>query len=577
MAEEKDIKGETQKGLPKFDWKQFQRDRITYEWQYYHKKHDHYFAYQQDDLVYEKGLLKGDEKTECIEVHLYISPEKPPFDFYIKHANWQLALRVEFFKEVFDERAFIEGHQPSTKYSIIVIPPDIYYRILNTINDYGLLPIRDLIVEIIAIAQDIYVDDVARWERPDYQKLITTAEKETAKALEIIEKSGVDYKSVSAYQGKIRPELKYINFVFNDGTIKLEHAWLAKEFIEHTKEYFDGLQYKDWRKDLGRYPERFQENAYKSKFKYRLAKSLYNMLTATKFFKVTDKQPFPNRLMMCISSIIEYCLIPVGSFEETDDVKIKHIRNWLKRGDLPPALTFAKVPVNNELLLKYFEPEFLNMADDRKRADAISIAFYVCKRFDIEPLLPDLIHIVSCIQETNWLVGHQMTSNGSINEPEVAEFKNFKSLMNGVKAYKKITSVKFTIEDEDGERELTQRLPLYLIEEALREYYESDQVEFDADTLPTTFKKIQPGEISVTKEPRFNLPHERHLVRLVRSLYNFLRNHSGIEEGAILPGRVYYEIIAVLFQKSWVFYNQMHDERSIIQKVEQWHKLTAES
>lgn len=576
MAKEKGNK-EAQKVLPKFDWKKFQRDRITYKWQYYNKKHDHYFSYQQDDRVYDTGLLKGEEKKECIEVHLYRSPEKPPYDFYIKHANWQLAVRVEFFKEVFDERAFIEGYQPSTKYSIIIIPPDIHHNILNTINNYGLLPIRDLIVEIIAIAQDIYVRDVARWERPFYQKLINTAEKETEKAIEIIEKSGVDYKSLSMYKGKIKPELKHINFVFNDGTIKLEHAWLAKEFIEHTKEYYEGLPYKDWKKDLARYPERFQENAYRSKFKYRLAKSLYNMLTGISFFKVTDKQPYPNKLMLCIANIIEYCLIPVASFEETDSVKIKHIRNWLKRGDLKPALTFAEVPVNKELLQKYFEAEFLNMADDRKRADAISIAFYVCKRFDIEPLLPDLIHIVSCIQETNWLIGHQMTSSGSINEPEVVEFKNFKSLMNGVKDNKKITSVKFTIEGEDGEMELAQRLPLYLIEEALREYYKSDQIEFDADTLPTTYKKTQPGEISIKKEPQFNLPHERHLVRLVHSLYNFLKDHSGIDEGEILPGEQYYEIIATIFKESWVFYNKMVDDRSVIQKIKQWHSLNEES
>jgi len=565
-----------QENQPKFDWKNFQRERFTYRWQYYHEKYKRYFAYS-DDFLYQEGLLKDEDPVECIEVSLYKSPKKPPYDFYIKYSNWQLSLRVEFFKEVFEERAFEQGYQPQTKYSRIIVPPSTYRDILNFANDFELLHIRDLIVELIAIAQDIYIKDVVFWEQPENQKLITTAEKETAKAIQIIEQAGVDPKSWKNFEGQVPPELDHIKFVFNTGTIKLEHKWLAQEFVEHTMRHYDDMHYKDWKKELSRYPARFEENAHKAKFKYRLANSYYNLLTKAQFFKVGKKKPYPNQLMLCIAKLIEFSLIPVGDWADTDDVKIRHVRNWLKRTDLEPKITYVELPADLERLKKYFESHFIDMASANKRVDTISVAFFICTRFDIPDLLPDLLHIATCIKETNWLIGHQMTSNGSFNEPDVPEFKSLKALMNGIKENQKITSIKFTIKGEGDEHELTQRLPLYLIEEALREYYQSDQVEFDTDTLPTTYEKKEEGSIQVKKESRFSLPHERHMVRLVHSLYSYLKDHSGIEEGKILPGEPYYEIIAILFKECWVFYNKVVDDRSVKEKIKQWHRLTETS
>ncbi len=269
MAKEKE---ESRKDLPKFDWSKFQRNRFTYKWQFYSKKHQHHFEHS-EDMLYQKGaIMEGEERAECVEVELYKSPEKPPYDFYIKYSNWQLGLRVEFFKEVFEERAFIEGYQPQHKYTRLVIPPAIHNEILNVINDFELLHIRDLLMEVIAIAQDTYIKDVAFWERPENQKLITSAEKETEKAIQVIEQSGVDMKSWQQFEGKVRPQLGHIKFVFNTGTIKLEYKWLANEFIENMKRSYDDMHYKDWKKDLARYPNRFRENAHKSQFKYHLAK-----------------------------------------------------------------------------------------------------------------------------------------------------------------------------------------------------------------------------------------------------------------------------------------------------------------
>ncbi|WP_375582240.1 hypothetical protein [Cyclobacterium xiamenense] len=576
MAEEKD-QDSIKKDLPKFDWAKFQRDRFTYKWQFYSDEHDHHFKYT-DDCLYEEGaILEGQDRTDCVEVELYKGPENPPWDSHIRYSNWQLALRVEFFKEVFEEHAFVEGYQPQHKFERIIIPPALHHEILNAINDFELLHIKDLLLELIASAQDIYIRDVAFWEKPKNQKLITSAEKETEKAIQVIDQSGHDMKSWRESDEKVRPQLDHIKFVFNTGSIKLEHEWLAREFIENMKRAYDDLRYKDWKKDLALYPARFDDKAHKAKFKYRLARSYYNLFTKSKFFEVKKEVAYPNQLMRCIAKLIEFSLIPVGDWDDSDDVKVKHIRNWLKRNDLEPKLTYAEVTADLENLKQYFEPNFLEMADATKRADAISVAYFICQRFDIQDLLPDLIHIASCIKETNWLVGHQMTSNNRMNEPEIPEMNAFRLLMNGIKGKKKLTSLKFTLEGEDREQQLSSRLPMFLIEKALREYYEGYRVEFDTEIVPTFFKKNKDGSVKIEKKSRINRPHERHLVRLVHSLYNFLKDHSGIDRDEILTEQQYYEIIGLLFRETDVFYQKNVNEQAVLDQIKEWHHLHSAS
>lgn len=465
---ERDQKGDVKYGLSQFDWKQFQENRYTYVFHHYDSVRDGYIPHFDLFSLEEKRMEKARLDPDFQEVRIYKAPEHPPYDFHIWHANQQLAMLVEFFKEVFEERAFIDGYLPQNKYYTIILPTSKYNEIINFINDFELLPIRDLLFEVIAIAQNKYVEEIAFWERPEYQKLVTSAEKETEKVIKVIEK--LDDKAwLRGVSGAKPPsKLEYINFVFNDDTIKLEHEWLAREFIEHFRGHYDALHYKNWRKDLGRYPHRFEDNIKGQQFKYKLAKSFYNLLSKTGFFKVAKSQPTPSKLMLCIARLLEFCLIPVGTPDELDEIKIKIVRNWIKRKELEPALTYADVPANKARLTKYFESEFIALPDDKKRADAISIGMYIGERFDMLQLAPDLIHLVAALKEYHWFIGHQMFGDSVHREGQFEELESFRKFVRGIKEGQKVKSVRFKMDESDEEFELGQRLPLYLIEEAIR-------------------------------------------------------------------------------------------------------------
>ncbi|MFH2140940.1 MAG: hypothetical protein ABIJ97_00855 [Bacteroidota bacterium] len=246
MKINRNAKGDVDFGTAKFDWAAFQKSRFTYVFHYYDVERDHYCPYFGLFGTNDNDIETAIQNPDFFERQLYWIPEHPPFDFYIKYHNWQLDMLVEFFKEVFEERAFKDGYMPQNKYFRIILTKSRYAEIMNCINEYKLLHIRDLLFEVISIAQHKYVEDIAFWEKPENKILITSAEKETQNVIDIIEKLE-DRKWINGLPDPTPvPELYYINFVFSDGSIKVRHNWLAKDFIKHFRDHYEDLLYKNW-------------------------------------------------------------------------------------------------------------------------------------------------------------------------------------------------------------------------------------------------------------------------------------------------------------------------------------------
>jgi hypothetical protein len=569
----RNAKGDIDFGIGKFDWSNFRKAMSTYVFHYYDEEWQRHRPYFNLFDTHDDDIEKAINDPEFYEKQLYWTPDHPPYDFYIHYHNWQLGLLVEFFKEVFEERAFQDGYQPQHKYFRVILPKSRYAEIMNCINDYELLHIRDLIFEVISTAQHKYVEDIAFWEKPENKILITSAEKETQNVIDIIEKLE-DRKWINGLPDPAPiPELYYVNFVFSDGAIKVKHNWLAKEFVKHFRDYYKDLHYKNWRLDLERYPARFEENIHDQQFKYRLVKSFYNLFTVAGFFKITKKEKTPNKLMLCIAKLVEFCLIPIGDADELDEIKVKTIRNWVTRKELKPDITWVEPKQKKSKLPKYFHPDLRIAPQKAWRADAINIGCFIGKRFNIEHLMPELIHIAQSLKEGNMFRGHQITAGGIPQAAPFPEFDTFRNLVNGVKNKKKITSLKFKLDGDDKEYDLLQRLPLHLIEQAIKEYSEDHQVEIDTDLYKTTITDLGDGKMQVTKADHFNLPEERFMVRFVKSFFDFLLKEAPPGDRDMLPSERYYEIISIMLKETWFFYNKMISDGFTKEKVKQWHDI----
>lgn len=556
----------------KFDWDNFRESRYTYVFNYLDEKTNYYYPYFELFSKSKERILKAKQDPQYFELRLYKSPDTPPYDFYIHYNNSLLRMLIKYFKEVFQEQSFKNGYQPQHKYYKLILPKSKYLEIIEFINNYELLPIRDLLFEVIAIGQNFYVKEIAFWEKSEMQKIIKTAETESRKAFEVVEKVfSSEWNQLDTIVKS--SELQRINFVFDDETVKLEHSWLAKEFVEHFKNYYDNRLFKDWRKELEHYHLRFTDEKENQKFKYKLAISLYNLLTETGLFQISKTEPTPNRLMLCIAEILEFCLVKVAEPDELSTIKAKNIRNWIKRNEIKPSTTHAKFPYNRERLLMYFESDFINLGEEVKRVDALNIGLFVAKRFDLDNLIGDFSHITQCLQQVTFFIGHQTSSEGRITQNTIPEFENFKYLLNNLKDKRKIVSFKYKFEGDEVENELTQRLPIYQIEEALKYYVQDQRVEVDTDLILTSVVKSDENTFSIKQQESFALPEERFMVRFVKSFYNYLHVVSPPKKFESLPSNRYYEIIGVILLESGFFYQKNLDEEYVKEKIRQWHEL----
>ncbi|WP_035694524.1 hypothetical protein [Flavobacterium soli] len=542
----------------------------TYVFKEYSDKIRHFIPIYNKNSGKQYPISKANEVLEVFELELYRSPEKPPYDNFIQQTNRQLGLLIEYFGDVFHDRSAEHGVVPSHTYYKIILPKKTYYKIMEVINDNGLLQIRDLIFEIIAIAQQNYTDDIVFWEMESSKKLITTAPKESAKAIEILTKANPLNLLDPANKGS---RLEGINFLFNDAVIKIEHEWLAGEFIEHFKEHYNNLLFKDWKKDLERYPLRFHENKDKLNYRFKLAISFYNLFIETGLFKIEKEVRTPNVLMTCIAKLMGFCLINVFKDGDSDTEKSKVVRNWIRRSNFRRVLPYQNIKADMVKLEKYFPRNFLGLGEDIKRADAISAAMYFSKRFGLENIGPDLAHLYQCLVQVNFYIGHQVTGQGMRSPSNFPEFEAFKSLMSGIQKGQKIESILFKMEGVDGEQSINSTLPLQLISDAIKRYQYTNRVEIDTELYKVHFEKEQNGAIQIKSENRFSEPEERFIVDFVGGFYNYLKNETRTPQKEYDPKFRFYNIIAIFLSHSRFFYREQELEGYAIEMVKKWHSL----
>ena len=572
----RDNKGDMVFDFGQYDWKKYNNWRFTWVFHYYDIATNRYRPCFDIETYDDNTLERATRDPGFYLLELFPSPDKPPFDFHIQYSNLLLHLRIKYFKEVLEEKSFSQGYMPSHNYWTIILPKVKYYQIINLINDYNLLPIRDLIFEVIATAQKIFTKDVAFWLEKKNKDVITTAKKESQKVIGLLEKVD-DRKWLRDPNAPEPKELQHISFVFHDETVRIEHKWLVQEFLDRFKEHYNELHYKNWRKELKFYPNRVRDLQLKLEFKYRLAISFRNLFVEEGFFKIPRGRKTTNELMLCIAKLLEHCLIDIGnSGNEPDDVKIKIVRNWITRKKLNEDVTYLEVNPNKRQLSRYFGKDLMSFGKSMKRLDVLETAYYLAERFDLKYMLAELAHIADCIQESNMLRGSQLL------EPSISRYTPFKektsfiSLLNSVQSKRKIKKLKIEFENIKEEVELTHRLPLYIVEQAIETYIADNKDEIDNDVIKATFFKKRNGSIAHQKHAEFRLPEERFCVWFTDAFYRYLLKYSPPKDNEAFPSERYFNIIACMLHETWHFSNKLKDESEILRKVKHWHKLANE-
>ena len=186
---------------------------------------------------------------------------------------------------------------------------------------------------------------------------------------------------------------------------------------------------------------------------------------------------------------------------------------------------------------------------------------FICERFNLKRLKDNLAHIINCINTIANNTSHQITfKKVSSSFPEL---ENFSALIQAINENEKITDLKYTIKDK--EYQLTQKLPLHLIEKAIREYINNNPTDMESDLISE-----EPSN-SNENTPSFKLPHQRYMAKITKGLFHYLEHHSEINSTAFNYGDEYYNIIAVIFMNTGVLRCDYSNEITAMNQVKQWH------
>ena len=146
---QRDEKGDFIYKLPRVDRQKERWWDHTHVCLYRDESRDTFLPYFGIAKYDDDALAKAKQTESFFQADLFYTPDTPPFDFFIGYHNWQLQLRVHYFKEVFEEQAFIQGYMPSHEFFRLIMPKSKYEEIINCINNFGLLTLRDLLFEVI--------------------------------------------------------------------------------------------------------------------------------------------------------------------------------------------------------------------------------------------------------------------------------------------------------------------------------------------------------------------------------------------------------------------------------------------
>lgn len=289
----------------------------TYAWHFYSEKHSRYFEYANEFLYEHGGILQDEQQKDCVSVPLYSEYYNYPNEN--DRIKWALDLRHKYFGEIFSG---VNRDQP--RFNMVILPREVYYSVLETVNDSHLLHIRDVIIEIIAMTQYVYCrmgihDTIASMP----QKEFTEIHKEIEKLIEVIEKSGVGNPYDESYS-----EIRRINFVFDSDTITLKSNLLRYLILQAIKEYF-GLRDIDWRNKLMQYQDAYGQLYIKNELKKQLALGWLGLIAETSG-KDLHEYGLPNEAMHNIALLMEHSLVPISNEEETRASLINKVRDIIR-------------------------------------------------------------------------------------------------------------------------------------------------------------------------------------------------------------------------------------------------------
>lgn len=497
---------------------------------------------------------------------------------------WQKRDANNFYLNQFFTPVFRRGVQEFDDLKLdifkIIIPSAKLKSVCDFIENSGLEIHKDFILFLIAKIEQIYVGEVEFYDRPEQKEIIKNFPNEVKKLHQVLKMA--EHKSFK-YDEK-KPVLEQVSFHYNTiRPIKINDTSLISNITDSTIEYFNNGAQKNWEKQLLSYPNIFDENQVHKQFRNRVCSVLHNFFRAVKAFDFGSKTTTDAEIEV-IARILDFAHVRFqnNKSEEFDiDIDLslikQHVKNAIKRKEIKHVgldVRMKELQVDLDKLNKYFDKGLINAGNfNYTKRDLVDV-YSITDRFNINDSAPSLLYIFSCLKQRSFQIGHQFELLFNREIESNTDYQSWKALLKLINTKNKFAEIQFKIASDEKVYTFQERLSFELLEQALFEYYNKNQCEFEIDFYES---HLEVGETNrsfkLVTTGKLHQPQNRFLPVFCKQCYQFLLTEYPPGEREWNPSKKYFSIIGLLLVNSLLLGHNRWDEDFIFNKVEYWYNL----
>jgi hypothetical protein len=537
-----------------------------------------------------EGNPKSDESAvqEGFVVETIYERLQPPVK--IADSSRQNKLRrfaEKYFKEVIPIGYYFEGRNQTKhldwKYHKVLLDKITHHSITGLTNEYGLQEYYPFILQILAQAQNEYIDKIVFLERPEKRKELKEIDNQVDTLINILKRFDTKAKPVEEI-AQIK-SIDEIVFRYKSDVLKVSSPTLVHGIMSGLLEHFSAPPSGNWEFSVSQYASIIKEQFKNYDFKERLTIAIHNWLTKESIIPLNGKAKTADKALRFIAEFIKIAGIPFEGKATALGDEVRILRNYINRKNIIRHQEEFTIEPDHSRLKKHFPAWFFKLTTKFKTEKEMETAVYIASRFNLWPILTDLATIAEVLTNLKKVPHFDTYVIPGIHQDgkEIPDVESFIRLFESVKPSFSImrpiplTSLSFTLQGSKNNYQINQAIPLSLIQKALKEYAHNHPEDLSFDLVAQEHYYKEEGDVfpHVKHKNEFNPLDKRFFPIFCRDFYNYLLEFSPPQEREAFPKHRYIPIIAVMIIKCMS--DEIHDaplEAKMIEKVSDWYELS---
>lgn len=496
----------------------------------------------------------------------------------------------KYFKEVIPIGIYFEGRNRSKhldwKYHKVLLDKKVHRSITQLTEEYGLQEYYSLILQILAQAQNEYIDKIVFLERPEKRKELKEIDSQVETLIKILKRFDIEGKPLKE-MAQIKT-VEEIVFKYKSDVLKVFSPTLVHGIMSGLLEHFSAPPAGNWEFSVRQYASIIKEQFENFDFKERLTIAFHSWLTKEAILPLTGKAKTADKALRFIAEFLKIAGIPFEGKSTAHGDEVRILRNYINRKNIIRHPEEFTIEPDHSRLKKHFPAWFFRITTKFKTEKELETAVYLASRFNLWPILADLATLAEALTNLKEVPHFNTYLIPGIHQDreEIPEVDSFIRLFESVKPTFSIlgttplTSLSFTLQGSKRTFQINQAIPLSLIQKALKEYAQNhpEDLSFDLVAQEHIYKEEGDAFPHVRHKNEFNPLAKRFFPSFCRDFYNYLLEFSPPQEREAFPKHRYIPIIAVMIIKC--LSDQIHDaplEAKMVEKVSEWYELSRNS